>query len=151
MTECFLRNIQRRSKITIWAPEIQKLIHGKEQHFNLLMIEMIQYSFYAFKHKLWCPVIGLLSLDTSPQVYEWIGNIINAVANPNFMLPFAGKLSFVKRLISVLNRQLMRMYVLLKVLLSTYSSLLWRISINLGFNVEYRYVVFERASGLSRS
>ena len=106
------------TKLQFEHPEIQTLIQDKEQHFYLLMVEVTQFSFFTFKHKFQCPVIDLLSMDASPQLYEWMGNPINPVAHPDFMLPFVGQLSFIQRLLSVLNGQILSKYVLPKVLVS---------------------------------
>ena len=118
MMNIFIKMFEDIVKVQFEHLEIQKLIQDKEQHFDLVMVEVSQLSFYAFKHKFRCPVIGLLSMDATPQVYEWMGNPINPVANPDFMLPFAGKLSFVERLLSVLNRLLLSTYAYPRILLS---------------------------------
>ena len=103
------------ANLQVAHPEIQSLIQSEDKHFDLVMIEALDLTFYAFKHKFQCPLIGLLSLEASSEIYELMGNPVNPITNPDFMLPFVGKLTFMERLVSVLSRLIFKFFIFSKV------------------------------------
>ena len=85
-------------------PEIQSLIRSEDQQFDLVMVEVLVLTFFAFKHKFQCPLIGLYSLEASSDIYNLMGNPVNPITNPDTIMPYVGKLTFMERLSSVLSR-----------------------------------------------
>ena len=97
-------------------PEIQRLIRSEDQQFDLVMVEALELTFFAFKHKYQCPLIGLFSLDASSDIYNLMGNPANPIANPDFMMPYVGKMTFTERLSSVLSRLFFRYFMFSKMM-----------------------------------
>ncbi|XP_017776621.1 PREDICTED: UDP-glucuronosyltransferase 2C1-like, partial [Nicrophorus vespilloides] len=83
-------------------PEVQALIKNETEHFDLLMIEFMQPSMLAFKHRFNCPTIGLSSLDAVLWGHEATGNPTHPILYPDFSLPFSRNLHFFQRIFAVL-------------------------------------------------
>lgn len=90
--------------------DIQKLLLDEDVYFDVVMVEVLQPVMFAFGHRFNCPMIGIVSMNAQSAIYEIMGNPYNPVTDPEFMLPFAGKLSFSERLISVLHRIFVKFY-----------------------------------------
>lgn len=90
--------------------DVQKLLLDENVHFDVVIVEVLHLSMFAFGHRFDCPMIGIGSMNYLIAAHEIIGNPYNPVTDPEFMLPFAGKLSFFERLISVLYRTFMELY-----------------------------------------
>lgn len=84
------------------SPQVQALIKNDTEHFDLLMVEGFLDSAFAFSARFKCPMIHIFSLDAAVYNYLNIGNPSHPVLNPDFMLPFLGKLNFFERLVSTL-------------------------------------------------
>ncbi|XP_017784819.1 PREDICTED: UDP-glucuronosyltransferase 2B2-like [Nicrophorus vespilloides] len=97
-------------------PEVQRLINDKNEHFDLLMVEYMLPTFFSFKHRFNCPMIGMASLDSPYHGHTAVGNPVHAVLYPEFSFPFKSqKLSFLERLQSFLFLQFSMIYGELKV------------------------------------
>lgn len=83
-------------------PEVRKLIKDENEHFDLLIVEYLMPTMVAFAERFKCPMIGVTSLDAPAVYFELLGSPAHPVLNPDFNLPFVGKLSFKERLTSVL-------------------------------------------------
>lgn len=114
MINKFITVVDNLANHQLGHPEIQNLIRSEDQHFDLIMIEALDLTFYALKHKFQCPIIGLLSLDASSEIYELMGNPTNPVTSPDFTMPFVGKLTFVERLVSVVSRLIFKFFIFSK-------------------------------------
>lgn len=80
-------------------PEVKKLIKGGE-HFDLVLSESSFPEFLAFGEIYKCPTILISSMELQSIIHVAIGNPAHPVLNPEFVLPFYGKLSFFERIIS---------------------------------------------------
>ncbi|KAF2893561.1 hypothetical protein ILUMI_12615, partial [Ignelater luminosus] len=88
-------------------PEVKKLINSKTEHFDLLMLEIIQPIGAAFAEKFNCPLIALISFEAPTFGYNMFGNPVNPIANPDINLPYIGKLNFIERFHSVVFNLIM--------------------------------------------
>ncbi|KAF2886213.1 hypothetical protein ILUMI_19960 [Ignelater luminosus] len=80
--------------------EVQKLIKNENEHFDVALIETIFPGMALFAERFKCPLIQIFSLDGPTYSYYLFGNPVHPVLNPDFMLPFSGKLTFIERLFS---------------------------------------------------
>ena len=90
--------------------DVQKLLFDEDVHFDLVMVEVLQPVMFAFGQRFDCSMIGIVSMNAQSAAYEIMGNPYNPITDPEFMLPFAGKLNFPERLISVLHRIFVKYY-----------------------------------------
>nr|XP_023019040.1 UDP-glucuronosyltransferase 2B20-like [Leptinotarsa decemlineata] len=68
------------------SPEVQELIHNKNIHFDLLMIEAQSPELLGFAWRFQCPTIAITTLDCAMQYHDSLGNPIHPVINPDFNL-----------------------------------------------------------------
>lgn len=84
-------------------PAVSNLIkNGKENQFDLLLVEFVWPNMYAFKDIFKCPMVGISSLGLTGTANEAIGNPSNPALDPEFTLPFSTNLSFKERFISAI-------------------------------------------------
>lgn len=86
------------------SPEGQNLIHNKDNHFDLLIVEALLIDMMAFSWKYKIPFIGVSSLDCSTQFHDSAGNPTHPVVNPdpNLEIQDLNDMSFGERLASFL-------------------------------------------------
>ncbi|KAG5678232.1 hypothetical protein PVAND_007924 [Polypedilum vanderplanki] len=87
-------------ELQVTHPEVQKLIHKKENYqFDIVIIEHLHYMpMMAFAEIYDCPIIGITSLDTFNENHERLGNAANPVINPEILFSFIqGQLTFFER------------------------------------------------------
>lgn len=89
------------SRIELSNPELQKLYHSTDEHFDLLFVEYLLPTMNIFKYKFDVPFIGVSSLDATVYGHSCVGNPIHSVLYPNYMLGFGDKLNFFERLMAV--------------------------------------------------
>lgn len=90
--------------------EVQALIQDETQHFDLIMVEFLFPTMFAFSERFKCPIIAMTSLDAPNGIYDIVGNPSHPIVNPDITLPFTGKLNFFERVISVLYNFITRCY-----------------------------------------
>ncbi|XP_044739349.1 UDP-glycosyltransferase UGT4-like [Chrysoperla carnea] len=97
----FLPAFYKAADQVLSAPKIYELIHNQNEHFDLVIVEMLMVNahFFGFRERFNCPAIGLASLDTSLNGMDAIGN----PADPNYYGSFftefsGGNLNFWERI-----------------------------------------------------
>ncbi|KAK5638206.1 hypothetical protein RI129_012501 [Pyrocoelia pectoralis] len=81
-------------------PEVKKLIHDKNEKFDLVIAEYFFTSVLAFAEKFDCPSIGMFSLDAWNAMHKMVGNPTHPTLYPDALLPFEGELSLAERVVS---------------------------------------------------
>lgn len=87
-------------------PQVQELIKDENQKFDLVMLEYLYPSFYAFKHRFNCSFIGVTSLEGTSTAHDVMGNPTHAILYPTSLLDLDGDKGFKDRLVSFLLNQL---------------------------------------------
>lgn len=80
--------------------EVQKLINNKDEHFDILILEVMYPSHLAFVDRFKAPYIGITPIDATTRVHKAIGNPTNPIVYPDTVLPYTTNLSFKERLIA---------------------------------------------------
>ncbi|XP_017774665.1 PREDICTED: UDP-glucuronosyltransferase 2B1-like, partial [Nicrophorus vespilloides] len=96
-------------------PDVQTLVHGNADKFDLFIVEYLIPTLYSLKHKFDCPMIGITSLDSPYDGHQAMGNPTHPIVYPDFTLPFEDvKLKFFDRLTSYLFMQFSYIYDMVK-------------------------------------
>ncbi|XP_022908801.2 UDP-glucosyltransferase 2-like isoform X1 [Onthophagus taurus] len=90
--------------------DVKKLIDDENEHFDVVIMEVLQPCMWGFARRFNAPFIGVVSMDAQTAAYDSIGNPTHPVLNPDFMLPFAGELNFFERLTSFIVSNIIRIY-----------------------------------------
>nr|XP_022908802.1 putative UDP-glucuronosyltransferase ugt-48 [Onthophagus taurus] len=91
-------------------PKVKRLINDPNEHFDVILVEILQPCMFAFAHRFKAASIGVVSMDAQSAAYDSVVNPTHPILNPDFMLPLAGKLSFFERVFSVVISNVMRVY-----------------------------------------
>lgn len=92
-------------------PEMQKILHDPNQHFDAVISEFIGYTpMYAFAKYFKAPLIGIVSTDPTYHEHRAIGNYIHSVVHPMNVFPNYKDLGFIERFFSVTLDVVMRLY-----------------------------------------
>lgn len=84
-------------------PEMQDLIHGKDKYsFDLVIIEVFYPELLAFGKIYNCPTMLVATIDSTVQMYQYLGNPAHPVLNSDINVPYFGKLTFKERVIACL-------------------------------------------------
>ncbi|KAF2886869.1 hypothetical protein ILUMI_19304, partial [Ignelater luminosus] len=83
-------------------PEVQKLLKNENKHFDVALVETIFPGMALFAERFNCPLIQIFSVDGQSDTYYNLGNPVHPVLNPDFLIPFSGRLTFVERLLSTI-------------------------------------------------
>ncbi|KAJ8931962.1 hypothetical protein NQ314_015081 [Rhamnusium bicolor] len=84
-------------------PELQELIHENEKfNFDVVMVEVFYPELLAFGKIYNCPTILVATIDSTVQMYQYLGNPAHPVLHSDINIPYEGKLNFQERLISTL-------------------------------------------------
>ncbi|XP_017774664.1 PREDICTED: uncharacterized protein LOC108561305 [Nicrophorus vespilloides] len=89
--ELIKTTIDMLNDITVYElehSEIQNLIVDTREQFDLLMIEYLSPTFFAFKHRFNCPMIGISSSDTRDTGHWAVGNPVHSVLYPDDSIYF---------------------------------------------------------------
>lgn len=101
-TASFLQNtLNNISKAELSHAQVRRLIKD-EDPFDLVVVESSFPEFLAFGEIYKCPTILISSMELQSLIHKVTGNPAHPVLNPEFVLPFYGKLTFKERLISTL-------------------------------------------------
>lgn len=95
----FAKQLHLLSERIVTSPQVQKLIKNPNEHFDLLIFEMLCYPhLLAFKEHFKCPMIGLASLDTTINGMDAIGNPPDPNYYGGFFIKGGPNFSFWERL-----------------------------------------------------
>lgn len=98
-TASFLqKTLNSISEAEMTHSEVQQLKTGEQ--FDLVITESSFPEFLAFGEIYNCPTILISSMELQSIIHVASGNPAHPVLNPEFVLPFYGKLSFKERIIS---------------------------------------------------
>lgn len=101
--EFFLYLLSEVVEYQLAQPELQDLIQNHEKYqFDVVMIEVFYPELLAFGKIYNCPTVLLGTIGSTLQMYQYLGNPVHPVINPDINIPAAGKLNFQERLISIL-------------------------------------------------
>ncbi|XP_044734448.1 UDP-glycosyltransferase UGT5-like [Chrysoperla carnea] len=95
------------------APKVKELIQSQNEHFDLVIVEMIMMSahFFGFRERFNCPAIGLASMETSLNGMDAIGNSPHPNYYGSFFTEYSGgNLSFWERLLLLWHHIDFRLY-----------------------------------------
>ncbi|XP_017786764.1 PREDICTED: UDP-glucuronosyltransferase 2B9-like [Nicrophorus vespilloides] len=92
------------------SPEVQALIHDKNQKFDLILAEFLWPTSYALKEVWNVPLVGIASIPFGLGHHDIFGNPSHPITHPDVHLPFSGDLSFWERVQSVLFSFSFRIY-----------------------------------------
>jgi glucuronosyltransferase len=82
-------------------PAVADLLASRRK-FDVVIVEALGMTpFYAFAKHFKAPLIGITTLEAPDISHSAVGNFINPVIYPNFMLPYAENLNFGQRLYAV--------------------------------------------------
>ncbi|KAJ8948050.1 hypothetical protein NQ314_008476, partial [Rhamnusium bicolor] len=81
---------------------VQELIHSKDKHFDVVLVEIFFPEYLAFGRLYNCPTILISSLGIVPYHHYKLGNPFNPILHHDYSAPFYGKLKFNERVLSTL-------------------------------------------------
>lgn len=84
-------------------PDVQRIIKGPSDSFDLVMAEYLHPMFFAFGAKFKCPTVGVTSLPDVPHYFVYGGAPYNPIAYPYVLEDLDDTASFWKRLTLVKN------------------------------------------------
>lgn len=93
------------SEVQLAHPTVQQFIQNKDNRFqfDLLLVEVLFPSMYAFKDIYNCPMIGISSMELRERQNQYIGNPTHPVIHPDIIFPFSTNLSFMQRVVSTIS------------------------------------------------
>lgn len=91
-------------------PGVQKLVNDRNQHFDLVIGELLIPHAVAYSSRFDCPLIGIVSLDAFYPTQDFFGNPTHPALYPYYDLGFVEAVSFTQRLKSVVLSVLFRYY-----------------------------------------
>ncbi|KAJ8981274.1 hypothetical protein NQ317_004010 [Molorchus minor] len=96
--------VDESDELILSSPGVQNLIHDKNRHFDLLIVEALLPGMTSFSWRFNCPMIGISPLDTSSFFHQHMGNPNHPVVNPEKNLPVNDpeNLTFIERLVSLI-------------------------------------------------
>ncbi|KAJ9601569.1 hypothetical protein L9F63_000312, partial [Diploptera punctata] len=85
-------------------PQIQQLIHSRDRHFDLIILEAyFGDCFIPFSKKFNAPVIKVSLFSGTPWMYDWIGNPTELSYVPDPYLDYTHKMTFSQRFWNVVT------------------------------------------------
>lgn len=90
-------------------PKIRQLIETEEQ-FDLVIIESGFPELLAFGEISKCPTVMISTMEPPSLMHIAMGNPAHPALNPEYVLPFFGRLSFIERTISALFQGFINYY-----------------------------------------
>jgi glucuronosyltransferase len=94
---------QRSCDLMLQEEEIQKLIHARNLHFDLLIVEaFFNECFLGFVHKFKAPLIQLCTFGGAHWIGDWVGNPNPYAYVPDPFLSYKDKMNFWERMINTL-------------------------------------------------
>ncbi|KAK9886016.1 hypothetical protein WA026_014802 [Henosepilachna vigintioctopunctata] len=109
--EKFVKIFTKTSFEQLRHPEVQKMIHNKSEHFDLIMVEIVFPLHLGLLERFAAPIIGLSSFEINNRFHEVLGNTAHPVINPDStVVPFFHPLTLKERIISSLVYFLSEIY-----------------------------------------
>ncbi|XP_035777565.1 UDP-glucuronosyltransferase 2A3-like [Anopheles albimanus] len=94
-------------------PEVQALIHNRDAHFDVVIVEYYQFTpMYAFAELFGAPLIGITSIDSMGMCHEAMGNVMNVVAHPEMNHKFTKELTFLQRVEAVISNLVIKYHIM---------------------------------------
>jgi len=95
---------QRSCDLMLQEEEIQKLIHARNLHFDLLIVEaFFNECFLGFVHKFKAPLIQLCTFGGAHWIGDWVGNPNPYAYVPDPFLSYKDKMNFWERMVNTLT------------------------------------------------
>lgn len=92
-------------------PEMQKLLHDPNEHFDAVICEFIGYTpMYAFAEYFNAPLIGFTTTEVTYHDHRAAGNFIHSILHPMNIFPNYRDLNFIERLGSATLDLVLRLY-----------------------------------------
>ena len=96
-------NSQRTCDLMLQEEQIQKLIHARNLHFDLLIVEaFFNECFLGFFHKFKAPLIHLCTFGGTHWMGDWVGNPNPYSYVPDMFLSYKDKMNLWERMINTL-------------------------------------------------
>lgn len=96
-------NNQRTCGLMLQEEQIQNLIHARNLHFDLLIVEaFFNECFFGFVHKFKAPLIQLCAFGGSDWIGDWFGNPNPYAYVPDPLPSYKDKMNFWERMINIL-------------------------------------------------
>ena len=96
-------NFQRTCDLMLQEEEIQKLIHARSLHFDLLIVEaFFNECFLGFVHQFKAPLIQLCTFGGVNWMGDWVGNPNPYAYVPDPFLSYKDKMNFWERMINTI-------------------------------------------------
>jgi len=90
--------------------DVQKLIHSRDLHFDLVIVEaFVNECFLGFVHKFKSPLIQISTFAGFDYMGHWVGNPNPYAYVPNPILKFSHKMNIWERMINTLVGTLLRL------------------------------------------
>jgi len=111
LLQMFTRALEEIVTTELAHPEIQRIIHDPEQHFDVVICEMIGYTpMYAFAEYFGAPLIGFTTTEPTYHEHRAMGNYIHSVLHPMNVFPNYKDLGWVERFAATTLDVVMRWY-----------------------------------------
>ncbi|CAH1119523.1 unnamed protein product [Phaedon cochleariae] len=101
MAQLYLDALDRTAEWQLEQHEVKQLIQNNSEHFDLLIVEVMNPIQMAFSERFKVPFIGITPLDAPYRIHDAIGNYMHPIVFPDYFLPFTPPLTFLQRAISV--------------------------------------------------
>lgn len=102
--------LYKNTRLYFGHKDVKNLFLDKSITFDLVMIECVFPSSFAFAHRFDAPVICLTSLDAHYIIHAAMGNPTHHILYPNFLLPVGNPMSFTDRLLTVIAMNVLTAY-----------------------------------------
>lgn len=97
------RNNVGTCDLMLQEEEIQKLIHAKNLHFDLVIVEaFFNECFLGFVHKFKAPLIHLCTFGGAHWIGDWVGNPNPYAYVPDVLLEYGDKMDFWERMVNTI-------------------------------------------------
>lgn len=111
LLQMFTRALEEIMSTELAHPEVQRIIHDRNEHFDVVICEMIGYTpMYAFAEHFNAPLIGFTTTEVTYHEHRAMGNFIHALLHPMNVFPNYRNLNILERFASTTLDLLMRFY-----------------------------------------
>lgn len=83
----FLELCEKLAKTQLQNPEVKRLLHNENLHFDVILVECFHPLAYIFAAKFKAPVIGVSSMDAFFNAHFAVGNPIHPALQPDLFFP----------------------------------------------------------------
>lgn len=85
------------------SEEVLNFIKDDSKSYDVVLVEMMDPTTYAFATKFKCPIIGIASFTITAMAHEAVGNPAHPVLHPDFHTPYyGGELNFLEKIDALL-------------------------------------------------